>query len=121
GPADPGEDVASASVVVDGQRIGQVVVAQTGAGLLTPEEEQLQRSLDRLHLLAAAVSVAAALLLAFLLANTLSGPLRRIRTTAQLIESGDLTARVEPSGDAEVRAVGHALNRLPARRRGSTE
>ena len=112
GPADPGEDVASASVVVDGQRIGQVVVAQTGAGLLTPEEEQLQRSLDRLHLLAAAVSVAAALLLAFLLANTLSGPLRRIRTTAQRIERGDLGARVEPAGDMEMRAVGHALNRL---------
>jgi len=112
GPADPGEDVASASVVVDGQRIGQVVVAQTAAGLLTPEEEQLQRSLDRLHLLAAAVSVAAALLLAFLLANTLSGPLRRIRTTAQRIERGDLAARVEPAGDVEMRAVGHALNRL---------
>jgi len=112
GPADPGEDVASASVVVDGQRIGQVVVAQTAAGLLTPEEEQLQRSLDRLHLLAAAFSVAAALLLAFLLANTLSGPLRRIRTTAQRIERGDLAARVEPAGDVEMRAVGHALNRL---------
>ena len=112
GAPDPESDVASATVTVAGQRVGTVLVARSDQTLLTPEEEHLQHSLNRLHLLAAAVSVAAALVLAFLLANTLSGPLRRIKTTAQRIESGDLTARVEPSGDAEVRAVGHALNRL---------
>lgn len=112
GPARPGDEVASASALVDGRRIGDVLVARSDAGLLTPEEELLQRSLDRLHLLAAGISVAAALVLAFLLANTLSGPLRRIRLAAQRIERGDLNARVEPTGDAEIRAVGHALNRL---------
>jgi two-component system sensor histidine kinase BaeS len=112
GPAQRGEDIASAGIVVDGRRIGEVVVAQSEAGLLTPEEEHLQHSLNRLHLLAAAISVAAALVLAFLLAHTLAGPLRRIRMTAQRIERGDLAARVEPAGDSEMRAVGHALNRL---------
>jgi signal transduction histidine kinase len=107
-----GDEVASAPVVVGGRRVGEVAVSGTGDGLLTPEEEHLQHSLDRLHLIAAAVSVAAALVLAFLLANTLSGPLRRIRLTAQRIERGELEARVEPGGDAEMRAVGHALNRL---------
>jgi len=107
-----GDEVASAPVVVGGGRVGEVAVSGTGDGLLTPEEEHLQRSLDRLHLIAAAVSVAAALVLAFLLANTLSGPLRRIRLTAQRIERGELEARVEPGGDAEMRAVGQALNRL---------
>ncbi len=63
-------------------------------------------------MIAAAVSVAAALLIAFLLAQTLSGPLRRIRVTAQEIEGGDLGARVAAAGDPEVQAVGHALNRL---------
>jgi len=103
---------ASAAVVVEGQTVGRVVAASPSGGLLTPEEEHLQASLDRLHLLAGAVSIAAALVLAFLLAQTLSRPLRRIRTTAQQIERGDLTARVELGGDAEMRAVGHALNRL---------
>lgn len=112
GPSIPAEDVARADIDVGGRSIGEVVVSRSGGGLLTPEEEHLQHSLDRLHLVAAAVSVAAALVLAFLLANTLSGPLRRIRTTAQRIERGDLTARVEPSGDVEIREVGHALNRL---------
>ena len=89
-----------------------MLVAPLSGQLLTPEEEHLQASLDRLHVIAGAVSVAAALLVAFLLAQTLSGPLRRIRTTAQRIERGELGARVELGGDAEVRAVGHALNRL---------
>ncbi len=103
---------ASAPVVVLGRTVGRVVVATPGGALLTPEEQHLQASLDRLHLLAGAFSVAAALVLAFLLAQTLSRPLRRIRATAQRIERGDLSARVELGGDAEMRAVGHALNRL---------
>lgn len=116
GPAHPAlenrEISASAPVVVRGRSVGRVLVAPLSGKLLTPEEEHLQASLDRLHVIAGAVSVAAALLVAFLLAQTLSGPLRRIRTTAHRIEHGELGARVELGGDAEVRAVGHALNRL---------
>ena len=103
---------ATAPVIVDGRTVGTVMVSPVSGGLLTPEEVDLQHSLDRLHMVAAAVSAAAALLVAFLLAQTLSQALRRIRTTAQQIEGGDLSARVEPVGDPEVRAVGHALNRL---------
>lgn len=105
------EPTASAPIVVSGERVGTVAVAPTGS-LLTPEEEHLRSSVNRLHLAAGAVSVVAALLLAFLLAQTLSRPLRRIRDAAHRIEEGDLKARVEPQGDPEMRAVGHALNRL---------
>jgi len=103
---------AGAPVTVGGRRVGSVEVAPLSGELLTPEEEHLQTSLDRLHLAAGAASVLAALVLAFLLAQTLSRPLRRIRSTARRIEEGDLTARVELGGDPEMRAVGHALNRL---------
>lgn len=106
------EPATTAPVLVDGRRVATIAVAQEDGGLLTPEEERLQSSLNRLHLAAGAVSVLAALLLAFLLAETLSRPLRRIRQTAQRIEEGDLAARVTPSGDSEMRAVGQALNRL---------
>jgi two-component system sensor histidine kinase BaeS len=103
---------ATAPVVVGGRTVGTVTVSPVQGGLLSPEEVDLQHSLDRLHLIAGAVSGAAALLIAFLLAHTLSGALRRIRTTAQRIEGGDLGARVDLAGDPEVRALGHALNRL---------
>lgn len=104
--------VASAPVAVDGRMVGRVVVSTADGGLLTPEESRLRRSLDRLHLAAGGAAIAAALLVAFLLAQTLSRPLRRIRLTAERVERGDLAARVEVGGDPEVRAVGRALNRL---------
>ena len=106
------EPSATAPVQVSGGRVATVAVAPADGQLLTPEEEHLQGSLNRLHLAAGAASVLGALLLAFLLAETLSRPLRRIRAAAQRIEEGDLTVRVEPGGDSEMRAVGHALNRL---------
>ncbi|CAN5253103.1 N/A [soil metagenome] len=107
-----GADTTRARGTVDGRVVGTIEVAREEPGLLTPEEEHLQHSLDRLHLVAGAASVAAALLLAFLLAETLSRPLRRIRVTAERIDRGDLHARVEPTGDSEVRSVAHSLNRL---------
>ena len=107
-----GAETASAPLLVDGGTIGTIEVAQEGSGLLTPEEAHLRHSLDRLHLVAGAVSVVAALLLAFFLAETLSRPLRRIRLAAQRIGQGELDARVEPIGDPEVRSVAQALNRL---------
>ena len=106
------EPAATAPVLVDSQRVAVITVAPEDGSLLTPEEEHLQSSVNRLHIAAGAASAVAALLLAFLLAETLSRPLRRIRDAAQRIEEGDLQARVEPSGDSEMRAVGHALNRL---------
>jgi two-component system sensor histidine kinase BaeS len=106
-------ETASRPLVVEGRTIGTIEVAQEeGAGLLTPEEAHLRHSLDRLHLVAGAASVVAALVLAFFLAETLSRPLRRIRLAAQQIGQGALETRVEPVGDPEVRSVAHALNRL---------
>ena len=102
----------SAPVIVADERVGTITVSPEGGDLLTAEEEHLQSSLDRLHLAAGAASALAALLLAFLLAETLSRPLRRIRDAAQRIEEGELRARVEPGGGSEMVAVGHALNRL---------
>ena len=107
-----GAETARAPLTIDGRSIGTIEVAQEGSGLLTPEEAHLRHSLDRLHLVAGAASVVAALLLAFFLAETLSRPLRLIRLAAQRIGQGALETRVEPVGDPEVRSVAQALNRL---------
>ena len=110
-----GQDATSravAAVVVSGRAVGEIVVAPLDGDPLTAEERDLQHSLDRLHLAVGAISIAAALVLAFLLAETLSRPLRRIRLAAEHMERGNVAVRVDPAGDAEVRAVGHALNRL---------
>ncbi len=104
--------VTSAPVNVDASRVGTVSVAPLSGHLLTPEELHLRGSLDRLHLLAAGVSVAAALLLGLLLAHGLAEPLRRLRLAAQRIERGEVETRVAAGGGAELSAVAHAFNRL---------
>jgi two-component system, OmpR family, sensor histidine kinase BaeS len=103
---------AAGPVAVGTSLVGRVVVSPEGGALLTPEDVHLQRSLNRLHLLAGAGSVLAALLLAFLLAQTLARPLRRIRLAAQRMEEGDLGTRIDPGGYPEAGDVAHALNRL---------
>jgi signal transduction histidine kinase len=108
----PAGATAEAAIVVRGRRVGTAVVSVESGSLLTPEEEHLRSSLDRLHLIAGAVAVVAALLIALLLAETLSRPLRRIRGAAERLEGGELEARVALQGDTEVRAVARALNRL---------
>jgi two-component system sensor histidine kinase BaeS len=107
-----GAKTARAEVSVGGRSVATIEVAQVGKGLLTPEEQHLRHALDRLHLAAGAASVIAALLLAALLAETLSRPMRRIRLAAERIGQGDLETRVDPAGDPELRAVAQALNRL---------
>lgn len=103
---------ASAAVEVGSRRVATVTVSSQSGALLTPDEEHLRHSLNRLHLIAGAVAIVAALLIALVLAETLSRPLRRIRAGAERLERGDLATRVDISGDSEVRAVGRALNRL---------
>jgi signal transduction histidine kinase len=101
-------------ILVDGKRVGVLVVTSAGNQMLTPEEQHLSHSLDRLHLISAGVSALAALLVALLVAETLARPLRRIRLAAERMEEGELETRVDISGSNELAAVGHALNRLAA-------
>jgi two-component system sensor histidine kinase BaeS len=101
-------------VVVRGRKVGELIVAPTGTSILTPEEKHLRSSLDRSHVISAIASAGAALIVALLLAEALTRPLRRIRVAAERIEEGRLETRVEVSGTSETISVGHALNRLAA-------
>jgi two-component system sensor histidine kinase BaeS len=103
---------ASAPVVVAGRAVGTVAVSPASGTKFTPEEEHLRESLNRLHLIAGGAAIVAALGIAFLLAETLTRPLRRLRQGAEQMERGDLDARIDPGGAPELAAVGRALNRL---------
>lgn len=103
---------AEAPLLVGSKRVGRVIISPASGALYTPEEQQLRRSLDRLHLISGALAIAAALAIATLLAQTLTRPLRRLRDTAERMERGELDTRVESTGSAEFVALGRALNRL---------
>ncbi len=101
-----------APLIVGSRRIGSVTISPASGALYTPEERDLRRSLDRLHLISGAFAIVAALLIASLLAQTLTRPLRRLRHTAERMERGELDTRVESQGSAEFVALGRSLNRL---------
>jgi signal transduction histidine kinase len=103
---------AQAPVVLGGRRLGTVTVSPASGNLYTPEEQSLRRSLDKLHLVSGGIAIAAALVIAFLLAETLTRPLRRLRRTAEQMERGEVGIRVDPQGSAELVALGRSLNRL---------
>ena len=111
GPLEAGASM-TAPVMVAGQSVGEVTVSQAEGRLLTAEEVSLRQALNRMHLIAGAVSAAIALAVALYLALTLSRPLRRIRAGAEAMGAGLLDTRVEEAGDDEIRAVAQALNQL---------
>lgn len=113
-PGPPVENGATSggSIVVGGKKTGSFTIAPLNGQLLTPEELQLRRELNQLNIIAGAIAAVIALLVALYLAFTLSRPLRRIRAAAEEMQAGNLSARVDPGGDEEIRAVGQALNRL---------
>jgi signal transduction histidine kinase len=61
---------------------------------------------------------AVALAVGALLSRSFLRPLQDLTSVAARMESGDLTARVEPSGPPELRTLGGTLNRLAERVRG---
>jgi signal transduction histidine kinase len=107
-----GEVRAEAPIRLGRRRLGTVAIAPASGELFTQEERDLRRSLDRLHLISGAAAIAGALVIAFLLAQTLTRPLRRLRHTAERMERGEVDVRVAPGGAAELDALGRALNRL---------
>jgi signal transduction histidine kinase len=74
--------------------------------------------IDRVHsswLRLAAIGlavVAGAFVLAWILATTVSRPLRRLRDTASQLGGGDLDARAPTDGPAELAALGASFNRM---------
>ncbi len=108
----PAREVARASVTSHGRLLATVSVSYTNGALIPNQDQGLESSLDRLHLVAAAVAAFAALVVGLGLAEALSRPLRRTQAAAERLEQGDLEARAEATGAPEVQAVGRALNRL---------
>ena len=110
---DPLGDVRAHAPIRLGRRVlGTVTISPTSGKLLTQEERDLRRSLDRLHLISGGAAIAAALVIAFLLAQTLTQPLRRLLQTAERMERGEVDVRVAPGGPSELDALGRSLNRL---------
>jgi signal transduction histidine kinase len=94
-------------VVVDGTRIGTFRVADP----LTSVDQALASLRNRFI----AVGLGALLLsviIAIWLANLISRPLRRMAAVASAVDSGDLSHRIDYSGDDEVGVLAEAFNHM---------
>jgi signal transduction histidine kinase len=89
-----------------------------GAVRLTyPESVVNNRVADRLRglVLLAAISLALAFFAAFVVANSVIRPLRRLRAQSDTIAAGDLSARATVEGPSEVRELAASFNEMATR------
>ena len=93
-----------------GETVGAVRVTQSVAAV----NERVRNSVLAL-LGIGALALLLGLALAWLLAETLSRPLKRLAETARTVEAGDLGARAEVEGPTEQQEVAHAFNDMTER------
>jgi signal transduction histidine kinase len=76
--------------------------------------EDAQDDMESTFLIATALTLGAALLLAYIVAARTAAPLRRLARTAAAVDAGDLTPRTDadPSAVAEVRVLAEALDNM---------
>jgi two-component system, OmpR family, sensor kinase len=100
----------TAAPVVDEGALGAVRISQSVDAI----DDRVRR--DVLGLAAVGLAALAfGLLFAWVLASTLSRPLRGLAAAARRVESGDLEARAEPGGASEQREVAEAFNDMTDR------
>ena len=101
-------------VVTRGRRVGAVRLTQSAE----PIDDRVRRDVLALAGIGVA-ALALGLVLAWILASSLSRPLRTLAETARRVGAGDLHARAPTEGAAEQREVAAAFNEMTGRLAGS--
>lgn len=92
-----------------GREVAAMEVYALRGGGSTPADADFRAELDRVHLIAAAVSSLLAIVLGLLLARRLTGPLRHLATVARSLGKTHTAVPVAATGPPEVRDLGLAL------------
>ena len=105
-------DPVTADVSSNGQSVGTVALRFAATGLPTPER-QVRDALIRNVAAAAGLAALVALVVGVLVSRRITRPLTRLAAGARAIESGDLHARVDMSGEpGELGEVAAAFDRM---------
>lgn len=107
-----GYEEQSFPAVVNGKTVGTVVVGYYGPFYYSDADLQFLGELNRLLLLAAAISLVACLLLGAYLARRITRPMEHMIRASNQIASGDYGARIPPSSTTEIDALAHSVNQL---------
>lgn len=113
---DPALRSAGAPIVVDGQRVGTLSIANDHIGtLLDPSAQEFLAQVNRSLLLAGVAAGIIALGLGFILFRQITAPLNTLAQASEKIAAGDLTARANVSGNDEIAQVARSFNAMAER------
>ena len=99
-------------VVVDGQRVGTVLVGSMIEPILNPLDQDFLRSVNLSVLLSALAVGIVALVLGSLLFRQITAPLGALSAAAEAIAAGDLSRTVEASSNDEIGRLGRSFNAM---------
>ena len=100
------------AVEVDGQVVGYLLPTVGAGGLPANFASQLLAKVRNAILLAALISGAVALILAVVLANQVTKPVKMLTQSAERIAQGDLSQQMDVKGPPEVVTLGRTLNSM---------
>ena len=99
-------------VVVDGQRVGTVLVGSMIEPILNPLDQDFLRSVNLSVLLSALAVGVVALVLGSLLFRQITAPLGALSAAAEAVTAGDLSRTVEVSSNDEIGRMGRSFNTM---------
>lgn len=113
-PKNPSPDqMATATIEVDGQAVGSVNVWVLGSDtLLRSADEEFRNNSYQAMAIATVVAIVLASCCGFLFARGLVNPINRITKTAKEIKEGNLSARTELRGDNEIAELGKTFDEM---------
>ena len=110
-----GYEEQSFPAIIDGKQVGTITVGYYGPYYFNDADLQFLAALNRILLIAGAVSLGACVLLGAYLARKLSQPISDVINAAGKIADGNYDERVTPAGNtAELLALSHSVNSLAA-------
>ncbi len=101
-------------VIVNGQRVGYLLISTSANGSLPPAAQTFLDQLRTILLIVAFVGGGLAILLGVIISRTLSAPLAALAQAARAFATHDWKFRVKIGGTKEIAAVGSAFNAMAA-------
>lgn len=106
-----GSNVASAPIIVDGEKVGTVLVRVPGSEtLLTKFDEDFRDKSYNAMIFAAVIALIIAMVMGAIFARTIAAPVKKITNAAKALKEGDYSARTGMTGSDEIARLGNMFD-----------
>ncbi len=106
-----GSNVASAPIIVDGEKVGTVLVRVPGSEtLLTKFDEDFRDKSYNAMIFAAVIALIIAMVMGAIFVRTIAAPVKKITNAAKALKEGDYSARTGMTGSDEIARLGNMFD-----------